>query len=233
MTTFSPSRGEPIVLPHSQEAQVLGYFALAMALTLLGTWLGIRFAAVLFSSGILLLFLLAELAIVFTSRFWAQHSPLNLILFGIFPLLSGITITPYILSVVDTYVNGASILVNAIASTVFMAAAAAFFARTTRWNLAVLGRALLFALLGLLFMGLLQIFFPSLQGGSTEVFLSGAGVVIFALFTAYDVQRVQVLARTGANPFQLALSLYLDLFNLFLYVLRFMVAISGNRRRSW
>ncbi len=34
----------------------------------------------------------------------------------------------------------------------------------------------------------------------------------------------------GANPFLLALSLYLDIFNLFLSVLRFMSVLSGERR---
>jgi FtsH-binding integral membrane protein len=54
--------------------------------------------------------------------------------------------------------------------------------------------------------------------------------VIFALFTAVDIQRVKMLGRYGANPFLLALSLYLDIFNLFLYILRFMLALSGDRR---
>src|SRR5207248_9818919 len=66
-----------------------------------------------------------------------------------------------------------------------------------RSNLAVMGRGLFFALLGLIAMGLLQLFIPSLRTGGMELLISGAGVVIFALFTAYDVQRVQTLARSG------------------------------------
>ena len=42
---------------------------------------------------------------------------------------------------------------------------------------------------------------------------------------AYDIQRIQHLSRLGASPFLMALSLYLDIYNLFLYVLRFMLAI--------
>jgi FtsH-binding integral membrane protein len=96
-----------------------------------------------------------------------------------------------------------------------------------------MARGLFLALLGLIALGLLQVFIPSMRGGSTELLISGGGVIVFALFTAYDIQRVQTLARAGQNPFLLALSLYLDLFNLFLYVLRFMTALSGERRRSW
>ncbi len=230
-TTRSSSRA--LTLSPSTESQVYGLFAVAMLLTLAGVYVGIEFAMQLLSSGMAMLLILVELAIVFTSRWWMEKSPLNILLFGLFPLLSGITITPYILYVLLEYANGASILINAFAATACMGFAAAVFARTTQWNLGLMGRGLFFALLGLIAMGVLQIFFPSLRTGGMELLLSGAGVVIFALFTAYDIQRVQQQAKAGANPFMLALSLYLDLFNLFLYVLRFMLAISGNRRRSW
>lgn len=231
MPPLAPSQSQPIVLSRSVESQVYGYVALAMALTLVGIYVGIQFAVTLLSGGMLIFFLIAELAIIFTSRWWIQQSPLNILLFALFPLLSGITITPYILLVLTGYVNGGSILLNAVAATVFMTAAAAVFARTTQWNMAAMGKALFIGVLGLLFMGLLQMLFPSLQGGVTELLVSGAGVILFALFTAYDVQRIQAMSRYGVSPFLLALSLYLDVFNLFLYVLRFMLALSGNRRR--
>ncbi|MDD4319712.1 MAG: Bax inhibitor-1 family protein [Candidatus Peribacteraceae bacterium] len=233
MDTFSSPRSRPLTLSHSVEAQVYGYFALALALTLLGIYAGMQYADALLSGGVLLLCVIAEFALILSARFWMERSLLNVVLFGLFPILSGITVTPYLLYAVGAYVNGGNILFNAFAATAFMAGAAAVFARTTRWDLGVLGKALIFGVLGLLFLGLLQIFIPSLQGGQMELLISGGGIVIFALFTAYDVQRIQALGRSGANPFLLALSLYLDIFNLFLFILRFMLAISGNRRQSW
>lgn len=230
MTTFSTIRSQPLTLSSSVEAQTYGLFALAMGITLVGVFLGMQYAGTILSSGMHMILIIAELAIVFTSRWWMDRSPLNYILFALFPLLSGITITPYLMYVLLEYANGGTILLNALASTALMAAAAAVVARTTGWNLGVLGRALFFSVIGLLIMGLLQVFFPGLRTGQFELLLSGAGVVIFALFTAYDIQRIQHLSRVGANPFMLALSLYLDIFNLFLYVVRFMLAISGNRR---
>lgn len=230
---YSPSASRPLTLSPSTESTVYGLFALSILLTLAGVFIGTEYAMQLLGSGMAMLLFIPELAIIFTARWWMEKSPLNIVLFGLFPLLSGITITPYILYVLLQYANGASILVNALAATACMALAAAVFARTTQWNLGVMGRGLFFAVLGLIAMGLLQLFVPSLRTGSMELLLSGAGVVIFGLFTAYDVQRIQTLSRSGQNAFVLALSLYLDIFNLFLYVLRFMVAISGNRRRSW
>lgn len=229
----SSSLARPITLSPSTESRVYGLFAVSMLLTLVGVYVGITFAIQLLSSGMAMLLVVAELAIIFTSRLWMDKSPLNILLFGLFPLLSGVTITPYILYVLLEYANGASILLNAFAATSCMALAAAVFARTTHWNLGVIGRGLFFALLGLIALALLQLIIPSFRSGQMELLISGAGVIVFSLFTAYDIQRVQQMARAGANPFLLALSLYLDLFNLFLYVLRFMLAVSGNRRRSW
>ena len=85
-------------------------------------------------------------------------------------------------------------------------------------------------LIGLLVLSVLQIFVPAFRTTGFELMLSGGGVVIFAIFTAIDLQRVAEQSRSGANPFLMALSLYLDIFNLFLFILRFMLVIAGDRR---
>ncbi|MFH0770160.1 MAG: Bax inhibitor-1 family protein [Candidatus Peregrinibacteria bacterium] len=227
-SSVSPSR--PIALSGSAEAKVYGLLALAMALTALGAFLGIFFAPLLLSTGIHIVFLFVELGIIFTAKLWMGRSPLNVVLFALFPLLSGFTITPYLLSVLSAYANGGAILLNAALATACMTGASALFAKTSGVDFSVLGRVLMLSLFGLVFLGIFQIFIPSLQGTRFEVMISGVGILVFSLFIAFDVQRTTLLAKSGGNPFLLALSLYLDIFNLFLYVLRFMVAISGNRR---
>ncbi|MBI3332247.1 Bax inhibitor-1 family protein [Candidatus Peregrinibacteria bacterium] len=229
MTTFASSRSQAITLSPSTEAQVYGLLTLAMLLTLFGVFFGTMAAQTLLFTGAHIIFLIAELAIIFTSGFWANKSPLNYILFGLFPVLSGFTITPYLLYyVLSNFENGSVILFDAALTTVFMTAAAAVFARTTSINLAGMRGVLFMGLIGLLVVGILQIFLPALQ--QLELVIAGAGVLLFAAFITFDIQRTQVQARAGGNPFLLALSLYLDIFNLFLYVVRFMVAMSGNRR---
>lgn len=230
MFSSESSTSRPLTLTASVEAQVYLLFALAMGLTVLGVWAGMSMAPVLLSTGMHVLFLMMELGIIFTSGLWMRKAPLNYLLFGLFPLLSGMTVTPYLMYVLVGYANGGAILTNALASTLFMALAAAVFARTTTWNLSVMGRGLFFALLGLVFLGVLQIFIPALRSTQMELMLSGVGVVTFALFTAYDLQKIQAMGQMGASPFLLALSLYLDIFNLFLSIVRFMLAMSGDRR---
>lgn len=220
----------PIDLAKSTESQVYGLFAVAMALTVIGIYFGMQFSSILLGTGLHVFFLIAEVVLILSSRFWMDKTPLNYLLFAAFPLFSGFTITPYILYVLTGYANGGSILLNAFGATVFMGAAAALFARTTSWNLGVFSKAIFMGLIGLLVLGLLQIFIPSFRTTPFELALSGAGIVLFALFTAFDLQRISHMGRMGANPFMLALSLYLDIFNLFLYVLRFMTALSGDRR---
>ena len=228
---YSIPQSQPVPLSPTSEMQVYGLFALAMGITAFGVYAGGMYAPMMMANGMHIVLLIASLGIIFTARMWMTKSPLNIILFGLFPLISGFMIAPYIWYVSKTYVNGNIILMNALTATTFMAGAAALFARTTSWNLNALGRTLFFALLGLLGMIVLQIFVPSLrQSIGFEMGISAAGIVIFALFTAYDMQRIMQMSKHGANPFMLALSLYLDIFNLFLYVLRFMMILSGERR---
>jgi uncharacterized protein len=227
---FSTVSSRPITLDASREAHVYGLFAVAMGITVLGVIIGMRFAQSMLSSGFMFGFVIVEFAILLSANWWRTQTPLNYLLFGLFPFLSGLTVTPYLMLVLSGYANGGAILLNALATTAFLSLAAAVFARTTSMNLSGLGRGLFFAIIGLLIFGLLQVFIPAFQTTQFELLLSGAGVVIFALFTAYDLQRIQHMSRMGADAFLLALSLYLDIFNLFLFVLRFMVTLSGERR---
>ncbi len=231
MQDTSTVRSSPIILSSSTLGRVYALFALALALTAAGVYLGLLFAPVLLHSGVLIVMLIASLALIFTAQWWMEKSPLNVILFGVFPLLMGITFTPYLLMILATYVNAGAILLNALAATACTAGAAAVFGMTTKWDLSFISRVLFFALIGLLVIGLLQIFIPALRTGGMEILYTGGGVVLFSLFTAYDVQKIQRLAATGASPFLLALTLYLDIYNLFLFILRFLLAIGGGQRR--
>jgi FtsH-binding integral membrane protein len=57
----------------------------------------------------------------------------------------------------------------------------------------------------LIILSLLQVFFPGLRTGVTELLVSGFGIVLFAVFIAFDIQRISALGKVGANPFLLAL----------------------------
>jgi modulator of FtsH protease len=226
----SAPQSQPIVLSSPVLSTVYALVALAMAVTAAGVFVGGTFALPILSSGWISILFILELGVVWTAGWWVRSSPLNILLFFAFPFLSGLTVTPLLLSVVTGYVNGVAILANAAIATALMTVAAAVFGRTTSMNLSSIGSLLFFSVIGLIVAGVLQIFIPGLRGGAFELIVSGVGVVTFALFIAYDMNRIGRLSAQGYSPFLLALSLYLDIFNLFLYVLRFMLEISGKRR---
>ncbi|MSR67985.1 hypothetical protein EXS65_04160 [Candidatus Peribacteria bacterium] len=225
---LASGRSSPLTAAQSSQAYFL--VALALLMTAVGVFVGAVFALPMLTSGWMFVLFIAEFALILSAGVWSRNPPLNYILFLAFPFLSGLTITPFLLSVLAGYVNGASILLNASIATTLLTLAAGLFARTTTMNLsATMGRFLMQALIGLIVFAILQLFIPSLRGTSFEVVVSGIGIVIFSLFLAVDMQRLAA-SEKGSSPFLLALSLYLDIFNLFLYVVRFMLAMSGNRR---
>lgn len=227
----SAFKSQSPALSASQMSSAYLLVALAMLMTGVGVVVGAVFALPILASGWIFLLFLAELILIFSAPVWTRNAPLNYVLFLAFPFLSGLTLTPFLLSVLAGYVNGASILLNATIATTLLTLAAAVFARTTSMNIGLtFGRFLFQSLIGLIVFGILQLFFPSLRGSSFEVVISGFGIVVFSLFLALDMQRLSSSDRIGNSPFLLAISLYLDIFNLFLYVVRFMLAMSGQRR---
>ncbi len=106
-----------------------------------------------------------------------------------------------------------------------MFAAMGIYGAVTKTNLGTLGRTLFMLLIGLIIAGVANMFW----GNSTfELVCSGVGVIVFALFTAYDTQRLLAIGMNadaetrGKEAVLGALSLYLDFINLFLYLLRFL-----------
>jgi FtsH-binding integral membrane protein len=92
-------------------------------------------------------------------------------------------------------------------------------------DLSGLGRFLLLALLGYLFCLMMSFFMPFAYGFNNAV--TFVGILLFAALTAWDTQRLKMLAQRlppdapiGGLAVNGALALYLDFINLFLLMLR-------------
>jgi FtsH-binding integral membrane protein len=124
---------------------------------------------------------------------------------------------------------GSTSVVSAFLTSSGMFGGAALYGYTTKRSLASLGGILTMALIGLLVAMIVNIFLAST---TVSWILSIAGVVLFTVLTAYDVQRIAVgslVAMTGSIEKAAvlgALRLYLDFVNLFLFMLR----LFGGRR---
>ena len=119
--------------------------------------------------------------------------------------------------------------------TAFLSAAAVFggaviYGRVTNRSLANLGGILFIGLIGLVAASVLNLFFGS---GGLSFVISSAGVGLFTVLTAYDVQRIQsgdLVVYTGSTEKAAvlgAVNLYLDFVNLFLFLL---TVLGGDRK---
>jgi FtsH-binding integral membrane protein len=208
-------------------AQTYLLVLVALLVTLFGVGLGMTVLLPFVTGPAMIALFLAEIVLIFTSGLWSRVPGWNLALFLLFPFLSGLTLTPILFFYASTYVNGMSIIVNAlIASSLLVASSAVIsgMVRTDLWG--TFGLFLMQGLIGLILFGLLQMFFPSLRGTTVDALVSVFGIVLFSVFLAADLQRLRRMG--GMDPFQMALSVYLDIFNLFLYVLRFMGVMSRD-----
>jgi FtsH-binding integral membrane protein len=125
------------------------------------------------------------------------------------------------------YDLGSVVAAGSAAAAVF--GAAAVYGAVTKRDLSNIGAYLFMGLIGLIVAMFVNVF----VGGTLLSFgISAAGVVIFTVLTAYDVQQIQsgaVAAWTGAmekGAVMGAFKLYLDFINLFFMLLR----LFGNRR---
>lgn len=116
------------------------------------------------------------------------------------------------------------------ACTAGMFGAMSLFGAITKINMSSWSRGLTMALFGLLIALIANIFWGN---GMIDLILSGIGVVLFSILTAYDTQKLLQEGLYGTDEERSkgailgALDLYLDFINLFLFLLRFL-GRSGN-----
>lgn len=108
-----------------------------------------------------------------------------------------------------------------------MFGAMALYGYYTKSDLTTMGSYLFMAIIGLVIAGVVNIF---LKSDGFQFVISGIGVLVFTLLTAYDVQRIKTMLEQSLGDRETmakatlmgALALYLDFINLFLYLLQFM-----------
>ncbi len=118
---------------------------------------------------------------------------------------------------------GSYIVVNAFFMTMVVTMvmmAASFFVPQF---FAKIGGILGVVLFGLLLVSLLQFFFGTFN------LVAFIGAILFSLYIGYDMYRAQQFEPTMDNAVDSALDLYLDIVNLFLFILR--ILGRGGRRR--
>lgn len=148
------------------------------------------------------------------------------VLFMTFCALQGITLAP----ILYIYTAASVFYVFLIAAGMF--AAMALYGWFTNADLSSMSSILFMGMIGLMIAGFINAF---VQSAAFNLAISCCGVGIFAMLTAYDIQNLKRYSQYGisspddAGKFALlgAVGLYMNMINLFLYLLR----IFGEERR--
>lgn len=168
-------------------------------------------------------FFIAQLAlvIVLSVGLTRLSYSMAIVIFFLYSILMGVTLSTILLVYTQSSVYTAFFVTSA------MFAALALYGYVTKADLTAVGNYALMGLLGLIIGFVVNLF---LGNGLVDYILTIAGVLIFSVLTAYDVQKLKRLSQGLAEHNEMsnkiavlgALTLYLDFINLFLMLLRLM-----------
>lgn len=164
--------------------------------------------------------LIAEIVLVvlLTARVHKMSKTGAIISFLLYSFINGLTMSTIFI------VYTLSSISSVFFITAGMFGVMALYGYTTKKDLSKLGSILLMGLFGIIIAGIVNIFWLN---DTFSFIVSVIGIIVFVGLTAYDVQKIKVMAGSleGDNDFTTkiaiigALTLYLDFINLFLKLL--------------
>uniref|UniRef100_A0A8D8WZF3 Protein lifeguard 4 n=1 Tax=Cacopsylla melanoneura TaxID=428564 RepID=A0A8D8WZF3_9HEMI len=142
--------------------------------------------------------------------------PVNLYLMAGFTMVQALT-----LGIVVTYYQQMVVL-QAIFLTFIVVVGLTSFTFQSKRDFSAMGSGLFAALLILIGLSIIQIFF---NNNLFELLVSFAGAIIFSLFIIFDTHMI--MQKVSAEEYILAtINLYMDILNLFVYILRILEALN-------
>jgi uncharacterized protein len=164
-----------------------------------------------------------QLAFVFSLVFFLNRMNFitALVLFLLYSVSVGVTISSIF------YVYTEVSIFSTFLTTALTFAVMSFYGYMTKSDLTTMGSMSFMVLIGIIVGTVINMF---LQSAQFDYLLSGLGVIVFVLLTAYDTQKIKQLGSSMISHQEImpkitllgALTLYLDFINLFLFLLRFM-----------
>jgi modulator of FtsH protease len=157
-------------------------------------------------------------------NFVKERAPLNLILLFAFATFEGLLLG----GILEAYVaNGLGLLVlNAASATGLVALVAGGYGYATKRDLTGMGSFLFIGLLVLIGASIIGLF---LHLALLQIAIAAGGAVLFTAFLVFDLNRV---ARAGevsqGDTILMAVSVYIDIVNLFLFLLELLGIARGN-----
>lgn len=196
------------------------FFAGSLLLAFIGVLVGWQNPAMVAQYKIPLFIL--EIGLIFGLGFVQNKPGINLAVFALFAFVSGLTLVPLLAFVM---VKNPAIIAQALAMTTIIFGIMSVYALKTKRDLANMGTALFWSAIVICVFALLNLFVfksPMLQFAIASVV-----VIIFSLYIAYDTQNI-VRGRYD-NPIMAAISLYLDVLNIFTALLQILGIFGSDK----
>ena len=202
-------------------SKVFAGLFMSLLTALLGLYAG-QFVPV----ALLQLLAIAELVMIVVAMFVQRRRRIGMTFVLTFTFISGMTLLPTMSFYVSTL--GSTLVMQAVGVAAGAFLIAAITASRTSMDFSFLGGFLFIGLIALLLMGLVSLF----TGFSTvtQLIYSVLGIAIFIGYVLFDVNRMAHHGVTADMVPWVVLSLYLDLVNLILFVLRLFGVLQSSRR---
>jgi FtsH-binding integral membrane protein len=198
-------------------AKVFGLLAFSLGAAAVGGLVGYRLPP-----GLFLPLMIAEFALIFAVQAVRDREGWNIALLYTFTFVSGVTLGPIVAAYVGAGLGG--VVLQAAGVTGAMTVGLSAYALTTKRDLSGLQPFLFVGLIGLLIASVLNIW---VGGSALYALLSWGGALLFSTLLVFQVNRIRSTPDTMGNAVVITMGIYLDIVNLFLFMLRIM---SGNRR---
>lgn len=217
---------DSLVARHRVLRNTYWLLAISMIPTVLGAWLGVQMGFSLFAGSPLISFILF-MAIAF-GFFFAIEKTKNsgvgvLFLLG-FTFFMGLMLSRMIGAVLHSFSNGADLIIVAFGGTAGILAVMATIATVSKRDFSGIGRWLFAGLLVIIVASVLNIF---LHIPALYLVVSVAAIAIFSGYILFDVQ--QIINGGETNYITATLNIYLDVYNIFVNLLRLLSYFAGNR----
>jgi modulator of FtsH protease len=203
--------------------KVLGLLGFACVFTAGGALIGVSLGP-----GAFLISIIGSFATLIALNFVREKAPLNLALLYAFATFEGMALG----LILDSYIaaGAGAVVVNAAVTTAAVTLAAGAYGYTTHRDLSGMGGILMIGLIGVIVASVVGIFvqLPLLYIG-----ISAVAALLFTGFLVFDLNRVaRTRGATDGQAIMLAVSVYLDIVNLFLALLRLFGMGGGGSNRD-
>ena len=187
--------------------KVYGLLTLSLLSAAVAAYVGQTFI----SPGMMIPLFIVEIALIFFAMAVRRKPGLNLFALFAFTTVSGLTLGPVMV------VYNAAVIQEALALTVLIFGGLTLYVFTSKRDFSFLGGFLITGLIVIIIGSLLNAFI--FQSPMTEFMIAGGGVILFSGFILYDTSNI--LRHYDVEDYTSAtLALYLDILNLFLFLLR-------------